>query len=184
MNTEIFLDYVDMQERWSRTHDGMTLAKGFEETGTGIKYGVWDFFDNESKLLIARVTYVEGNRHGKSLIYLASDEVLFEFEGKINRIWIEERYKNEQLYKRIHYYDDGSYRVEQREKDKFHGMQISYHQNSNIFKTLHKDGQVSVEVLKRSDYRKDHDENDGEANFIFLRDDISFFAESYKFKEY
>ena len=98
--------YVDRQKRFSQKH-GWILSQGYEESGTGVRNGVWNYFDNESNLLVESVTYVENVRHGKALTYLATKKVLYECENQVNRVWVEETYKDDQLTNQINFNSNG-----------------------------------------------------------------------------
>ena len=121
--------YIDNAETWDDIN-GSRLESGYEVNG--IKEGVWEFFDPESEILIEKVTYKSGKRHGKAYIFLAMDEWQYEEENKVNRIWHECIYKNDDKYQDMSFDKDGGYQVEHFKNGKKHGSQEHYYPNGNI----------------------------------------------------
>lgn len=127
--------FIDKQETWD-DYNGSRLQSGYEING--IKEGVWEYFDPETEILIEKATYKSGMRHGKAYTFLAMDkwqyeEENYEEENKVNRIWHEQIYKNDDLYQDIYFHEDGGYTVQHLKNWEKHGIEESYYPNGNIY---------------------------------------------------
>lgn len=122
--------FIDKEERWDDIK-GSRLESGYEING--IKEGVWEYFDPETEILIEKATYKSGMRDGKAYTFLAMDKWQYEEENKVNRVWHEEIWKNDDLYQDIYFHKDGGYTVEHRKNCIKHGIQERYYPNGNIY---------------------------------------------------
>ena len=114
--------YINKEETWDDIN-GSRLESGYEVNG--IKEGIWEYYDPESEILIEKATYKSGMRHGKAYIFLAMDKWNYEDENKVNRVWHERIYKNDDLYQDISFHKDGGYQVEHLKNGKKHGMRLN-----------------------------------------------------------
>ena len=121
--------YIDKDETWDDIN-GSRLESGYEVNG--IKEGIWEYYDPESEILIEKVTYKLGMRHGKAYIFLAMDKWQYEEENKVNRVWHECIYKNDDKYQDIYFHKDGGYQVEHLKNLERHGIAESYYPNGNM----------------------------------------------------
>ena len=121
--------YIDKGETWDDIN-GSRLESGYEVNG--IKEGIWEYYDPESEILIEKATYKSGMRHGKAYLFLAMDKWNYEHENKVNRVWHECIYKNDDKYQDIYFHRDGGYSVEHLKNWEKHGTQEDYYPNGNI----------------------------------------------------
>ena len=121
--------YIDKDETWDDIN-GSRLESGYEVNG--IKEGIWEYYDPESEILIEKATYKSGMRHGKAYIFLAMDKWQYEEENKVNRVWHECIYKNDDKYQDIYFHKGGGYQVEHLKNWEKHGIAESYYPNGNI----------------------------------------------------
>ena len=121
--------YIDKGETWDDIN-GSRLESGYEVNG--IKEGIWEYYDPESEILIEKATYKSGMRHGKAYIFLAMDKWQYEEENKVNRVWHECIYKNDDKYQDIYFHKGGGYQVEHLKNWEKHGIAESYYPNGNI----------------------------------------------------
>ena len=122
--------FIDKGETWDDIN-GSRLQSGYEING--IKEGVWEYFDPETEILIEKATYKSGMRDGKAYTFLAMDKWQYEEENKVNRVWHEQIYKNDDLYQDIYFHKDGGYTVEHRKNCIKHGIEEGYYPNGNIY---------------------------------------------------
>jgi antitoxin component YwqK of YwqJK toxin-antitoxin module len=71
-------------------------------------------------------------RHGKAYIFLAMDKWQYEEENKVNRVWHECIYKNDDKYQDIYFHKGGGYQVEHLKNWEKHGIAESYFPNGNM----------------------------------------------------
>lgn len=121
--------YIEKDETWDDIN-GSRLESGYEVNG--IKEGIWEYYDPESEILIEKATYKSGMRHGKAYIFLAMDKWQYEEENKVNRVWHEYIYKNDDMYQHICFHKGGGYQVEHLKNWERHGIAEGYYPNGNM----------------------------------------------------